>query len=332
MARKKSLVANFVATMEWQTLTGDDTANIMTSTYNGTTLYGMGGDDTLTTTLAATPASDNLFAYQYGGAGLDTLTFQASGRARYIGAVLEGDGGDDTLTANVSNPIGGVVDFSNLSELYLLGGGGHDVIRAVASTYGARNIVEAYGGVGNDDIQVRGSTTYGSVSLYAEGGAGDDIIVATASAYDFRPNLMIELYGGDGNDTLVGQTQQGFNPQVYLYGGAGDDVLVSENQLFGANATPGRAELYGGEGNDVLRGTRGQDLMLGGTGADRFELSQGVRDTIYDFNLADGDRLVLQQGSVLGTAVVGGDTVVTYTGGSVLLVGVTELDLSLAFA
>lgn len=74
MARKKSIISNFLATAEWQTVTGDDNANAMTSTYNGVTLEGLGGNDSLTTTLVGPNVSANLSAYQYGGAGLTPST------------------------------------------------------------------------------------------------------------------------------------------------------------------------------------------------------------------------------------------------------------------
>lgn len=186
--------------------------------------------------------------------------------------------------------------------------------------------------MGNDTIELSGAGKYGSVSLHAEGGAGDDVIRARSQNLDYRPSVTIELYGGDGNDQLTAETIQGYFPNIYLYGGAGDDILSATDLNPYPISYAGRSEMYGGDGNDVLRGSRVVDMMHGGADADRFELSAGAQDTILDFNLAEGDRLALAQGTVTGTVVSGSGMVVSFTGGSVLLVGVTELDLSLAFA
>lgn len=51
---------------------------------------------------------------------------------RYIGAVLDGGGGDDTMDVNVVDSSGMPWDWNHLAEIYLLGGGGDDVIRAHA--------------------------------------------------------------------------------------------------------------------------------------------------------------------------------------------------------
>ena len=43
-----------------------------------------------------------------------------------------------------------------------------------------------------------------------------------------------------------------------------------------------------GSGNDSLFGPRTKDTLIGGDGADIFELAKG-KDTINDFSIADGD-------------------------------------------
>jgi hypothetical protein len=49
--------------------------------------------------------------------------------------------------------------------------------------------------------------------------------------------------------------------------------------------------------------------------------------------MMEGNRLVLEPGSwVVGSDLSGSDTILSFTGGSVLLVGVTKLNLALAFA
>jgi Ca2+-binding RTX toxin-like protein len=85
------------------------------------------------------------------------------------------------------------------------------------------------------------------------GGAGDDQIVVGPETRDgmaFIPEFValsipLELYGNDGNDTLVGAD----GPDT-LDGGAGND------------------ELAGGDGNDLLRGGPGRDTIRGNAGVD----------------------------------------------------------------
>ena len=43
-----------------------------------------------------------------------------------------------------------------------------------------------------------------------------------------------------------------------------------------------------------MNGGRGNDTLIGGKGADQFKLSYG-KDTISDFNPAEGDRIVIPE-------------------------------------
>ena len=77
------------------------------------------------------------------------------------------------------------------------------------------------------------------------------------------------LYGGFANDTL--------------YGGDDADVLYGE---FGFD------NLDGGAGNDKLEGGYNNDVLTGGTGADQFYIFKYTgRDTVTDFNEAEGDKI-----------------------------------------
>src|SRR5215203_450124 len=111
------------------------------------------------------------------------------------------------------------------------------------------------GGEGNDNIK---------------GGKGDDII-----------------YGELGNDTLQGGSGDdklnGEDGNDLIEGGKGDDMLL------GGKGDDG---ILGNEGNDVLNGGEGVDIMAGGLGNDTFICDQF--DTIIDFNLNEGDKIVGQ--------------------------------------
>lgn len=113
------------------------------------------------------------------------------------------------------------------------------------------------------------------------------------------------LYGGEGDDLLYGDLTGELSKlgNDYLYGGDGNDRLrgqSGEDQLFGNDGNDrleggyGNDKLFGGKGNDFLAGAgasgyygepysrgRGEiDIMIGGTGADKFQIGQpSVRAT-----------------------------------------------------
>lgn len=158
-----------------------------------------------------------------------------------------------------------------------------------------------YGGAGDDWLH--GNT--GSDTIYA--GAGADIV------YGGQQNDRLSLDDGDdfgqgnlGDDTLAG----GWGSDS-LYGGQGSDLI------------------FGGKGDDFLAGDRGNDTLSGGEGADRFYAFWAAGDDrIVDFNGAGGDRIQLEPGTAWSVAQVGGDTVITFTAGSLTLQGVTGFQTS----
>lgn len=83
------------------------------------------------------------------------------------------------------------------------------------------------------------------------GTEGDDRIEVTGFSEITR-----EVFGGDGNDTLIA------NDYSRLEGGAGDDVLILDDK---ADFHP--AVAYGGEGDDTFSGTQAQG-MYGEAGDD----------------------------------------------------------------
>ena len=95
------------------------------------------------------------------------------------------------------------------------------------------------------------------------GGPGDDVVDAAAAegGFIFTPNAIIR--GGDGEDYLdVGSNN---NDQSSVYGGNGDDTLIGQ----------GAVDLIGGQGNDrieidgILLAATGYTMAVsGGDGAD----------------------------------------------------------------
>src|SRR5215203_1827671 len=87
-----------------------------------------------------------------------------------------------------------------------------------------------------------------------------------------------KISGEDGNDTIMGG-----EGNDNIKGGKGDDMLL------GGKGDDG---ILGDEGNDILNGGEGVDIMGGGLGNDTFICDQF--DTIIDFNLNEGDKIVGQ--------------------------------------
>lgn len=80
-----------------------------------------------------------------------------------------------------------------------------------------------------------------------------DVLVA-----EFVVDSSVSLFGGEGNDVLVGGVQSDT-----LDGGPGDDLILG-----GTYTLDGDDLLLGGSGNDLLFGNLGADDLQGGTGED----------------------------------------------------------------
>lgn len=109
------------------------------------------------------------------------------------------------------------------------------------------------------------------------GTVNDDILINNAKDGDHI------LYGGLGNDTLIGNDKMDI-----LLGGDGDDVLIGNggDDILGGN--DGNDTLNGGEGNDTLYGGKGKDFLNGDNGFDTYFADHN--DTISD---SDGKGKVL---------------------------------------
>jgi len=136
--------------------------------------------------------------------------------------------------------------------------------------------------------------------LVASGGDGNDVLRA-----DPRSGARNELYGGAGNDVLVGGTYTDA-----LYGGGGNDRLVgggSSDLLCGGEAQAGQDEFWaygpapacgtsntgtdtidGGDGNDRILAGDGRDFILAGAGNDWVDAGTGD-DTV---DLGPGNDMI----------------------------------------
>lgn len=239
---------------------GIDLTNVQTLEING-----LGGDDNISA--SALPAgvialelnggdgNDTLIGSQgldllSGGPGNDVI----DGRGNPAGTIenVRGDAGDDTLTWT---PGGGDDRF--------FGGEGSDVTLIVGGA-GAEVFVLREEPTGSGVVRFSRTTpgpffvdSTETELLRVNANGGDDSVDSSTLANGL---LLLELNGGDGNDTLIGSL--GLDT---LNGDGGDDILRA-----GPNPVGSVEPMSGGAGNDQLiwNPGDGDDLNEGGAGVD----------------------------------------------------------------
>jgi Ca2+-binding RTX toxin-like protein len=81
--------------------------------------------------------------------------------------------------------------------------------------------------------------------------------------------ILVSLVGGNGADYLtVDQTNGLFNIRCNMFGGNGNDTLVGGNEADSLDGCLGNDSLVGGDGNDTIYGSRGNDTIYGNAGND----------------------------------------------------------------
>ena len=247
---------------------------VRTSTLGGSLIFGQADNDTL---ISVGP-NDTL----YGGEDEDSI------RSQRTPALLFGDSGSDTIVAEaratmygglgedlIQGTVEGNLIFGNEGVDTLLGGA-----QRRDSLYGGKdNDAIGFfiaGGGNNLGLPLTGGFAGNEGSNYLRGDLGDDSVVGI--------NVRDTLFGGKGNDTLVGVASSS-----YLSGDLEDDLLfianTTQTSAFGTTViTIGieRTTLIGGGGNDTLAGGIGE---FGG-GKNFFEGGDG-NDTISVFATSD---------------------------------------------
>jgi len=201
-----------------------------------------------------------------GGAGNDTLTGRDTGTHKLIGGM-----GDDNYNV-----------FGTGDTVTESAGGGTDTVVSHINYTLAANVENLRAGEAGLELHGNGldNSILGSIGvdhLYGEG--GNDVI-----------------QGGDGTDWIYGGAGDD-----RVYGGAGNDMLFGDDGNDSVIGGAGDDYIYGGAGNDTLEGGAGKDVLTGGSGSDTFlfrpgDFDAGVtasRDTITDFNRAEGDKISL---------------------------------------
>ncbi len=122
---------------------------------------------------------------------------------------------------------------------------------------------------------------------------------------------LMQVFGQGGDDMLVLDESNGPLPAANLFGGDGNDTLIGgsgADELFGQ---AGNDTLEGKGGNDLLFGGAGNDTLIGGAGDDQV-FGEAGNDTMI-WNPGDGTDL-FEGGDGTDTAVVnGGNGAETFT-------------------
>ncbi|MBR9862822.1 MAG: calcium-binding protein [Rhodobacteraceae bacterium] len=207
--------------------------------------------------------------------------------------IIHGEGGDDTL-------------FGGGGDDTLYSGGGLDLLHGDAGDDvfvedGSRELVEYYGGEGQDTLLLAGHS-YNLLTLdeaasvetvdfagYSLSGTSDDDAIDLSGVTGLKNGSSIYLdrgddlyrgssdaenvYGGWGDDVIFGgagaDSLSGGDGWDTVYGGAGDDVLVQASD-------PSEDLFFGGDGKDAL--------LLGGHQSDALVLNSDTSVEVIDFD------------------------------------------------
>ncbi len=128
--------------------------------------------------------------------------------------------------------------------------------------------------------------------------AGNNQNVNTFGGNDVVVSIGPNNYGnlGDGDDLGLALRS------VFFDGGAGNDTLVGSRENDVLVGGEGADKLFGGNGNDTLYADANDSLVLGGAGADRFAVGPSYTEfgaipgvlELPDFNRSEGDILDLR--------------------------------------
>ncbi|MBL8546774.1 MAG: matrixin family metalloprotease [Hyphomonadaceae bacterium] len=247
------------------TLIGNNAVNTLSGGNGDDWLVGGAGGDTLN-----------------GGAGADTASYDtaASGVIASLNKPSQntGDAKGDTYSG-IENLNGSKLNDTLTGDANANALSGQD---GADSLYGLAGSDKLTGGAGDDQL------TGGQGADVLDGGDGVD----TARYDDSTSGVSIDL----GANLVSGGTAAG-------------DTLISVENLTGSGfkdmltGNAGANTLHGLNGNDLLNGAGGDDFLYGGAGADEliggagadtfvFKRGEGGRDSVYDFDGANGDVLM----------------------------------------
>jgi Ca2+-binding RTX toxin-like protein len=326
-------IENFIGSAFADTLTGDDTDNVIEGGAGADSLNGGGGTNTLsyagsnaavTVNLAANTrtgghATGDIvagFVNLLGSAFNDTLVGDA-GANRLTGGLgddqLQGGAGADTLdgggsandTASYAASAGDVTVNLLLATQGGTGDAAGDVLIGIENLTGGIGVDFLTGDAGNNRIDG------GAGSDVIEGGTGNDTLIGGTN---------VDVGGGAGRDTVrysnatAGVTVSLAITTAQNTGGAGTDVISGFEDLNGStfdDRLTGDALaniIFANDGNDTLSGGLGGDVLFGGSGADQFVFNTALGPTNVDTMVQFGvgtDKIVLENAVFTGLLATG---------------------------
>lgn len=203
--------------------------------------------------------------------------------------------------------------FGNATNNALTGNGGNDTLNGGAGNdtlFGGAGTDRLVGGAGNDTYQV----PTGDVIVETSTGGIDT--VETNLSFSLASLAFVEriTLTGAGNASATGNALNNV-----LTGNSGNNVL---------RGGTGGDNLRGNGGSDTLAGEGGNDTLSGGAGGDifRFAPANSGDDRILDFNI-NQDSFDLGGTLFTNLQEAAGNTKLFYSGGTVLVAGVTGIDL-----
>lgn len=193
----------------------------------------------------------------------------------------------------------------------------------------------AYGSAADDTIlggAAADNIDGGDGRNYLRGGEGSDKIQGGAGFDDINGNQGNDIgSGGDGNDWVVGgQGNDVLFGEVgddIVYGNLGDDTCIGGDGADIVRGGQGNDIVVGGAGDDLLFGDRGDDTLVGGAGADQFRTwgDAGI-DRVGDFQVSQGDRVLIEAGTTYSVAQAGADVVINMSGGAQMILAGVKLE------
>ncbi|HEY0649057.1 calcium-binding protein [Phenylobacterium sp.] len=298
-------------------ITGNDVQNSLFGNDGADTITGGGGDDFINggagvDRVSAGDGGDAILLLGEhelidGGAGVDQVNY--GGAAQAVVVNLATGIGTDTLSGveyvTGSFHAGDLITGSAGADFLFGGGDGPDSV---------------FGGAGADYISGAG---------YLRGDEGNDQIQGGGQFDDINGNMGDDLlYGHGGGDWVVGgkdnDTLSGGVGADIVYGNLGSDICNGDEGDDTVRGGQADDVLDGGAGNDWLSGDRGSDVIRGGAGADIFHsFGEADADTVLDFNAAEGDRVMLDPGTIYTLEQVGPDTLIRMGASTLVLSNVS---------
>jgi len=312
------------------TLNGNDGNDILSGDAGGDTLSGGLGDDRI---FAAQPWVEKTHVPDIAsgmdrGTEVDTLSGGDGNDALYAGNGdnVDGGAGVDTLYLSERNATSGVhLDLSSTASQVVAGGviTGVELLGRFDGSDFADTVVAGTAGT----LHYTSWDTIGSVYGYG----GDDKL--TAGFY--APNL----YGGDGNDTLIGVATS-YSNQSLLIGGAGADTITagpSGSLLSSADGTTDNGLYYFAGGQLSTPVVSPNQLPVFDHGSEVDKMSGGAGDDVIMIGWGDsadgggqasrGDALVFSMfGATAGVTVDFGQPGQTLSLGGGTITGFERID------